>query len=97
RVGGDYSLDLGRSLAPPGVGDPVEAVRPQPVTFWNRRMVEVLIGIAHADALHDRSRTCVQHSGVRHDFGKPQLLEADAQRRAGSFARVAATPMGARQ
>src|SRR5512144_2157646 len=64
------------------------------MTLWERRMIEILRGIAaHAEALHDRSRSTVRHRGERHDFRESEGSKPVAKRQSGGLRCITVSPM----
>jgi hypothetical protein len=63
---------FGGILAPLRASDAIQAVQTKRVTRGNARMLEVLVRVAHTDALHDGARPLVVNGRERHDFGEPR-------------------------
>jgi hypothetical protein len=87
---------LHRRVESPPV-DPIEAVHPERVARGDARMLEVLVRVLHADALHHRPRAQVGEGGERDDLGEADPLEAGAERGTRRLAGQAAAPEAARQ
>src|SRR6185503_13674519 len=77
--------------------DAVQAVAAQRMTLRDCRVLEVLIGVAQADALHHRARPHVAHSGERDDLRQCQLLERNPKRGACGLCGEAHVPGVARK
>src|SRR6185369_7651001 len=94
---GCKSIGSGGILAPLRTADPIQGMQAQRVTFGNARVLEVLIRVAHADALHDRTRPLIADSRERHDVWKAKPPECDAQDAARCLRGEALAPEGASQ
>jgi hypothetical protein len=77
---------------------PVKNVAPERVPFGNEGMIKVIRRRAgHSQPFHNRPRSEVSDCRERDDFAQPKLLKAEIKGCAGTFRRVAATPIGVRK